>query len=173
MRFGLSEPVNPPHLADRLDDTENGDIVETSAATLSIATAIGARIHRDGGLALVLDYGDWHALGDTLQALARHAATDPLDAPGQADLTAHVDFEAIAGAVAPAVTTRLTPQGVFLERLGITQRAQALARGMTGDTLESHIAAHRRLTHPQEMGTLFKVIAIYQKDTPLPPGFAP
>ena len=65
----------------------------------------------------------------------------------------------------------MIPQGVFLERLGITPRAQALARNLTGDALESHIAAHRRLTHPEEMGSLFKAMAIHPRKAPPPPGF--
>jgi len=89
------------------------------------------------------------------------------------DLTAHVDFAALAAAAAPARHTRLTPQGVFLERLGITARAQALAEKLSGDGLESHIAAHRRLTHPAEMGDLFKVIGLFPDGADLLPGFAP
>ena len=65
----------------------------------------------------------------------------------------------------------MTPQGVLLERLGITARAQALARSLTGTALESHIAAHRRLTHPEEMGTLFKAMALTPSGAPAPPGF--
>jgi SAM-dependent MidA family methyltransferase len=59
---------------------------------------------------------------------------------------------------------------VFLERLGITARAQALAQNLTGAALESHIAAHRRLTHPEEMGTLFKVMALMPSGAPAPAG---
>ncbi len=57
------------------------------------------------------------------------------------------------------------------ERLGITQRAQSLAQSLSGEALQSHIAAHRRLTHPQEMGSLFKALAIVPQGAPLPPGF--
>ena len=102
-----------------------------------------------------------------------HQPESPFEAPGEADLTAHVDFEALATAAAPAVCSRLTPQGVVLERLGITARAEALAKSMSGPALDAHIAAHRRLTHPEEMGTLFKMIAITDEDLPVPPGFDP
>ena len=112
------------------------------------------------------------SLGDTLQALSGHAPTDPLTAPGTADLTAHVDFEAIATA-SPARFTRLTPQGVFLDRLGIVDRTQALAANLTGPALESHLAAHRRLTHPAEMGHLFKVMGLYPAQHLPPPGLEP
>ncbi len=96
---------------------------------------------------------------------------DPLDAPGTADLTAHVDFEAVARAAAPARASAMTAQGVLLERLGITSRAQALAGKLTGDALQSHIDAHRRLTHPALMGDLFKAMALVPAGAALPPGF--
>ena len=67
----------------------------------------------------------------------------------------------------------MTAQGVFLERLGITARAQALARNLTGAKLENHVAAHRRLTHPAEMGQLFKAIACHPEGCPSPPGLDP
>ncbi len=157
-------------LAHRLTDTRDGDIVEVCPLMTPIAGQIGQRIARNGGAAVIIDYGDWTSLGDTFQAMHHHAVADPLADPGQADLTAHVDFAALAAAVAPARHTRLTPQGVFLERLGITQRAQVLARGMAGDALENHVAAHRRLTHPAQMGDHFKVMGVYPDGAPPPPG---
>ena len=170
--FGLSEPAPLPQLAHRLVDTREGDLVEFCPAATAIATSVGSRIRARGGVALIIDYGDWRALGDTLQAVQNHQPADPLINPGQADLTAHVDFEALTLAT-PCTFTRLTPQGVFLERLGITDRARALAENLTGAALENHIAAHRRLTHPQEMGTLFKVIAFYPDGGTPPPGLDP
>jgi SAM-dependent MidA family methyltransferase len=170
---GLSDPANPVFLEDRLSDTRPGDIVEHPAPALAIAAEIGRRISHDGGVALIVDYGDWRSLGDTLQALKAHERVSPFEAPGEADLTAHVDFEALARAAHPSTHTRLTPQGVVLERLGITPRAQTLARSMSSEALDAHNAAHRRLTHADEMGTLFKAMALYQTDSPLPPGFEP
>lgn len=170
---GLAQRQVQPALAHRLADTQDGDIVEHCPGLPAICTQVGARIARHGGAALVIDYGDWRSLGDTLQALRGHACVDPLDAPGTADLTAHVDFEAIARCARPARHTRLTPQGVFLERLGITARAQTLARNLQGAALEAHIAGHRRLTHPDEMGNLFKVMGLYPANAPPPPGLEP
>ncbi len=171
---GLAPVAPQPALLHRLEDTQDGDIVETSGPAQTIAASIGHRITAHGGLALIVDYGDWRALGDTLQALKGHEFTDPFAAPGQADLTTHVDFEALALAATcagPATThSLLTPQGVFLERVGITARAQALAKGLTGAALDNHIAAHRRLTHPEEMGSLFKTIALLPQGAPPPPG---
>ncbi len=167
---GLSAAAPIAMLDDRLDDTRTGDIVETCPALPAITAQISARIADNGGAALIIDYGDWHSLGDTLQALKDHAPTDPFDAPGTADITAHVDFEVIAQNAAPAKYSRVTPQGVFLERLGITQRAQTLATSLAGPALDAHIAAHRRLTHPEEMGSLFKVIALYPNGATPPAG---
>ncbi|MFW2544186.1 class I SAM-dependent methyltransferase [Primorskyibacter sp. 2E107] len=168
---GLTDPAPQDALAHRIPDTTDGDIVETCSPALAITAAIAARIGGHGGAALLIDYGDWRSLGDTLQALEHHATADPFANPGQADLTAHVDFEALAGAAAAFKThSKLTPQGVFLERLGITQRAQALAQRLSGSALQSHVAAHRRLTHPAEMGSLFKILALFPKGAPPPPG---
>ncbi|MCF3593094.1 SAM-dependent methyltransferase [Rhodobacteraceae bacterium LMO-12] len=172
LAFGLTPPVTLPTLAHRLDDTKEGDVVEICGPATAIVDEIGTRIETNGGVALIVDYGDWRSLGDTLQALRAHTPADPLTTPGNCDLTAHVDFEALANA-APCAHTRLTPQGVFLERLGITARAQALATHLEGDALEGHIAAHRRLTHPAEMGTLFKVLGLYPNRATPPPGLEP
>lgn len=168
--FGLAAPAPRADLAHRIDDTADGDLIETCPAATGIMNAISTRIAHYGGAALVFDYGDWRSLGDTLQAVQDHAAVDPLDAPGTADLTAHVDFEALTKAAAPAAFSRLTPQGVFLERLGITARAQQLAQKLGGAALEAHIAAHRRLTHPEEMGNLFKVLGVFPTQSMPPPG---
>ena len=172
LTFGLAAATSYGALAHRLADTRAGDIVEICPAAAPIIAAIADRIARHGGAAVIVDYGGWHSLGDTLQALSRHGYADPLAAPGQADLTAHVDFEALARAAPTLAHTALIPQGVWLEHLGITDRARALARPLTGTALEAHVAAHRRLTHPEEMGTVFKTLALHPKDTPPPPGFA-
>ena len=172
LTMGLSAPAPLAMLAHRLDDTAPGDLVELCPAAPAIVETIANRIAARGGVALIIDYGDWHSLGDTLQALRAHHPEDPLANPGQADLTAHVDFEALAQAATGVAHTPMTPQGVFLERLGITARAQALAAKLSGPALDNHIAAHRRLTHPSEMGTLFKTLALNPNVAPLPPGFA-
>ncbi len=174
LAFGLAAAAPAPALDHRLEDTRDGDLVELCPALPGIVTAVASRIARAGGLALFIDYGDWRSLGSTLQAVAGHRFVDPFQAPGEADLTAHVDFEAIHRAAPPAQTTRMARQGDFLERLGISARTEALARSLDTpegrEALESHIAAHRRLTSPTEMGDLFKVIGIFPQDAPLPPG---
>ncbi len=175
LSFGLGPQAGQVALNKRLDDTQNGDLVELCAAAIPLLTVIAGRIADNGGAALIVDYGDWRSLGDTLQALQVHQHTDPLSAPGQADLTAHVDFEALALATRAAGCghTRLTPQGVFLERLGIATRAQTLAASLSGTELETLVAAHRRLTHPEEMGNLFKVLGLYPTHAAPPPGLEP
>lgn len=173
LAIGLSDPMPPDHLSQRLADTEDGQIVETSSASESIAATLGARLAQKGGVALIIDYGDWRSRGDTFQAVRAHKTVDPLLLPGECDLTAHVDFEALALSAGPALTSAMMTQGVVLERLGITPRAETLAAKLSGTALSSHIAAHRRLTHPEEMGTLFKALALYQPGTPCLPGFDP
>ncbi|WP_010137969.1 class I SAM-dependent methyltransferase [Oceanicola sp. S124] len=170
---GYAEPRALPALDYRLGDTRSGDIVEISEAAQGWGRAIGAHVARHGGVALLVDYGGWRSLGDTLQALRDKAPADPFETPGEADLTAHVDFAEIARAALPAAATRLETQGVFLERLGITARAQALAKGLSGAALDSHVSAHRRLTHPEEMGTLFKILALIPPGQRPPPGLEP
>ena len=171
--FGRTSPAPLADLAHRLDDTAEGDLVEHAPARAAAADEIARRIAAFGGFALVVDYGDWRSQGDTLQAVAGHTPENPLARPGKADLTTHVDFEPLAQAAKAAgiAATRLTPQGVFLERLGITPRAEALAAQLSGDALDRHIAAHRRLTHPAEMGNLFKAMAFHPIDSAMPPGF--
>jgi SAM-dependent MidA family methyltransferase len=175
LALGLAGATPYATLDHRLGDTQPGEIVELCPALPAIAAEIGARIARAGGAALIVDYGGWRSRGDTFQALRGHRPVDPLAEPGLADLTAHVDFEALALAFAAggARTSAMVPQGAFLERLGITQRAQALATHLTGTALQSHVAAHRRLTHPEEMGQLFKAISCTPATAPLPPGLDP
>ncbi len=171
--FGLTAPVPVDMLDHRLADTRPGDIVEIRPSAGPIIATIASRIARFGGCALVFDYGDWRSLGDTLQALRNHAPEPPLENPGEADLTAHVDFQALAEAAAGTVEAAVTTQGEFLQRLGLAQRAQALAANLSGDRLREHEAAYHRLTAPAQMGTLFKAFALHPKTAPRPPGFEP
>jgi SAM-dependent MidA family methyltransferase len=153
-----------------LPDSPAGTIIELSPAANAIAQDIAASIAENGGCALIFDYGNTGG-GDTLQALQNHTKVDPLHDIGQSDLTAHVNFAALRDAITGVQTTGPEPQGAFLERLGITPRAQQLASSLTDDALETHIAAHRRLTHPDEMGQLFKAFAITPLGAPTPAGF--
>ena len=168
--WGLGDQTQFGLLDHRLDDTANGDLVEYCPALPPIVAELGRRIGLHGGAALIIDYGDWRSLGNTLQAVQGHAPAGPLDHPGLADLTAHVDFEAITMACAPARHTRLTRQGDFLQRLGIAQRTEKLRAQLTGPALGIHLAAYRRLTGPGEMGHLFKVLGLLPATAPALPG---
>ena len=167
LAFGLAPcPLPDPRFA----PDRPGTVVEVCPVAPAILQSIAARIADHGGAAIIVDYGGWRSKGDTLQALRAHAPEHPLANPGQADLTAHVDFEALALAT-PLPRSALMAQGTLLNRLGIDQRAARLAAGMTGAALENHRAAHHSLTDPAEMGSLFKVIAFHAPGRPLPPGF--
>ena len=169
----LSFGLTPCPLPDRRFGADPpGTVVETCPAAPAIMAAIATRIAAHGGAAIIIDYGGWRSKGDTLQALRAHAPEHPLQSPGMADLTAHVDFEALALAT-PLPRSGLTAQGRLLQRLGIDQRAARLAAGMAGAALENHRTAHHRLTDPAEMGSLFKAIAFHPPGTPPPPGFDP
>ena len=171
LAFALSPEVAVPELADRLEEPE-GTLVERCPALPAVVGAVAARV-ATGGAAVIVDYGHWRSRGDTLQAVRAHAPEGPLASPGDADLTAHVDFEAVARAAPPARASAMVAQGVLLERLGITARARALAAGLQGAALERHVTAHRRLTHPAAMGDLFKAMALVPSGAALPPGFEP
>lgn len=151
--------------------TATGTVIELCPAANAIVQDIAASITRHGGLALICDYGGTGG-GDTLQAIRAHEKLDPLESIGQADLTAHVNFTALKDALADVKIAGPAPQGAFLERLGITARAQTLAQNLSGAALENHITAHHRLTHPEEMGELFKVMAILPRDGVAPAGFS-
>lgn len=166
LAFGLAEgPTLPGTPA--MHQREDGLVIEENRIGRFVMRQVHHRLQHHGGLALVIDYGDWRSRGDTLQALRKHAFDKPLAHPGEADLTAHVDFEALSHE-----PYFYTTQGEFLTRLGIDARAERLARSLTGERLESHRAAHRRLTHAAEMGSLFKVLALTSAGAAPPPGFA-
>jgi len=169
LAFGLSAPLPQVPDTPAFRNAPKGALVEDCLPARQTVAEVATRIAKAGGLAFWIDYGGWRSQGDTLQALRRHAFDDLLAHPGEADLTAHVDFEPLA-ALAPAFA--YDTQGTFLTRLGIDARAERLAQSLTGQRLESHRAAHRRLTHPEEMGSLFKVLAVTSADAPPPPGFA-
>ena len=163
--------VLPPHLS--ATGAGDGDIIEVRPAAAALAEAIAKRLARHPGAALFIDYGHAEsAVGDTLQAVKDHEYHDPLAAPGEADLTAHVDFAAFGRAAAGAGALILGPigQGAFLEGLGIGVRAESLmaAQPTQGREIEAAIS---RLTSEDAMGRLFKVMALGSPGLAPPPGF--
>ncbi|WP_231462826.1 class I SAM-dependent methyltransferase [Sphingomonas sp. URHD0057] len=152
----------------------DGEIVETSPARDEAVEALAAHVIGHGGAALLIDYGHaTSAPGDTLQAMREHRHAPVLESPGEQDLTAHVDFQAVARAAedAGASVTELTSQGRWLRALGIEARAGALSQANPKRAEDVDAALHR-LTAADEMGDLFKVIAIHSPAWPWPMGFA-
>lgn len=151
-----------------------GSLSEVSPAAGAFAEDIAARLKSHGGAALIIDYGHAKsAVGDTLQALRAHKFVDAFEAPGEADLTAHVDFEALARAAREggAVAHGPVEQGAFLRALGIKARAEALKARATPEQARDIDVAERRLTARDEMGSLFKVMALTAPDAPELAGF--
>jgi len=152
----------------------DGEIVERSPVREDAARDLAVRLSKHGGVALLIDYGHaTSAPGDTLQAVRGHAYTPILADPGEQDLTSHVDFEALgkAAAAAGATVTAVATQGDWLRALGIAARADALARSNPDRGGDIASALHR-LTATDEMGDLFKVMAIHAPEWPKPAGLA-
>ncbi len=172
--FTLSLAPGAPDMSPPSSAAEPGDVFETCTASGAIAEEIGRRVARDGGAALVIDYGHAEtAYGDTLQAVKGHAYADPLSDPGEADLTAHVDFEALAAAFrrGGAATFGPVTQGEFLVSLGAAERTEALARGQPPERAAMLRSATNRLIDSHQMGRLFKVLAVAGPDSDRPAGF--
>jgi NADH dehydrogenase [ubiquinone] 1 alpha subcomplex assembly factor 7 len=153
-----------------LRDAPEGAIFETSPASHAIVRDIARRIAQTGGVALILDYGpSAFGLGNTLQAVQAHRHIEPLGEPGEADLTCHVDFAALAAAAGAQRAQIFGPltQAAFLESLGIRARAQAL-KSAAPQQAAAIDAALDRLIGAEQMGTLFKVLALAAPDTSLP-----
>jgi len=173
LTFGVStvqlpDGAVPPNLA----TAPEGTIFETQPAANAVAEEIGRRIANRGGAALFIDYGYLKtAPGDTLQALYKHAYDDVLAHPGDADLTAHVNFEVLAAAAVKGGATALPPltQGDFLLRLGLLERAGALGAGKPHEDQEAIRDAVERLAAPAQMGDLFKVLAVTSSGLSFPP----
>ena len=149
-----------------------GGVYEFSDAGMALAEIIAHGIAEHGGAALVIDYGySKPGFGETLQAVAAQQATTLLGAPGEADVSASVDFAALAAAAETQGAATYGPigQGDFLVDLGILQRADTLKRGRAnGPSVDFDL---NRLIAPDEMGELFKVLAIVPTNAPPPAGF--
>ena len=137
---------------------------------------IATRVRDQDGAALIIDYGHLRSdAGETFQAIARHSYADPLKTPGQADVTAHVDFQALARAAEDLGARVHGPatQGDFLKRLGIETRAVTLMAKATHEVSEAISAALKRLTDSGRggMGSMFKVLAISEPNLTSLAGF--
>jgi SAM-dependent MidA family methyltransferase len=171
LAFGLSPLLPVPSAGQRPE----GTLIEIGFAGRRLIGELAARLAAEGGAALVIDYGAAGTAGDTLQAVSRHRFADPLANLGEADLTAHVDFAALARAAAAAGAAVHGPitQRDFLLALGIEIRAALLTKGRGADP-EAIAAAAARLVDPAPtgMGALFKAMAVASPRLPAPPAFA-
>jgi NADH dehydrogenase [ubiquinone] 1 alpha subcomplex assembly factor 7 len=171
LTFGLSPAGAAPS---SVPDAPVGALVEMSPARVAVARAIGERIAAGEGAALVVDYGfAGPAVGDTLQAIKAHAFVDVLSEPGSADLTSHVDFTALGQAFEDggARIYPLATQGNFLHALGAIQRVAKLKANASAAQAADLDSAHHRLTAPEAMGSLFKVLCAVMPSTLQPAGF--
>jgi SAM-dependent MidA family methyltransferase len=155
-------------------NANEGEIFEWRSDTETME--LGRRIAREPGAALVIDYGHSEsATGETLQAVRDHLFADPLTTPGDADLTAHVDFEALGRGFEAMGAIAFGPieQALFLKRLGIETRAETLRANAARAKVHEIDTAMARLTGfgRTGMGALFKVMAVAHRSLGTPPGF--
>lgn len=154
-------------------EVQPGEMIEVSEQQAAFGRDLARLVAQTSGAALLIDYGrDRPGPGDTLQALRRHTKVDPLDAPGEADVTQWADFPAVleAAVQAGADTTGCLGQGDFLRQLGIEARAERLmsARPEATPVIRRQL---QRLTAGDQMGTLFKAAAIFSPPSLDVPGF--
>jgi NADH dehydrogenase [ubiquinone] 1 alpha subcomplex assembly factor 7 len=155
-------------------DAEDGAIFETRPAFSPLLASLAARARHAPVSALIVDYGHAESgLGDTLQAVQHHRFADPLAAPGEADLTAHVDFATLADSARARglVVFGPMPQGEFLLKLGLEARCQSLLREASPDQKAAILSGAARLADPRQMGLLFKVLALQSSGLAPPPPF--
>ncbi len=162
-KFRFCKADHPTKLEGKIESGKDGMIVEVCPAAADFMTAICQTLSRQGGAAVIIDYGSMRELtGDSFQALRGHKSIDPLQNPGDADLTAHVKFRQLTD-IAGKFNLDIqgpTSQGRFLERLGIEARSEMLARKANEEQRQKLKVGLRRLTSAEEMGTLFKVLAV-------------
>jgi SAM-dependent MidA family methyltransferase len=159
-------------LASELEHAEEGAIFETRPAVTRLIAALAARTKPVA--ALFIDYGHTGSgFGDTLQAVRGHSIADPLGAPGEADVSAHVDFADLARQAKADGMRAFGPmsQGQFLLRLGLETRRDALLQRANLEQRQAIITGTDRLTDPRAMGELFKVLALTGGTAALPPPF--
>jgi NADH dehydrogenase [ubiquinone] 1 alpha subcomplex assembly factor 7 len=153
--------IPTPGLPGRGDGTH-----EVSPISMAIAEELGAKLAALGGAGLIIDYGHLQtASGDTVQAMKAHKPCGILDYPGSSDLTAHVDFEALAQGFVAGGAEALPPmtQGKFLKAMGLDMRVKRLAQKLIGKAAEEFVAGAARLVDDGQMGQLFKVLSVAQK----------
>lgn len=169
-KMALANCIETTELPANAGKEPEGAIFESSPARQAVMQTIAEQIKSNSGAALILDYGHLASgFGDTFQALADHAYVDPLAAPGDHDLTSHVDFGALTTAAQKTGLENVykTTQGDFLLNLGLLERAGSLGSGKSEADQDKIRSQVERLAAPDQMGNLFKVMAISSKDIPL------
>ncbi len=172
-QYCLSEELaDPLILPVAVREAPLGSFSEICPVGQSIMKQLHQHFDAYPGASLIIDYGYANSTaGDSFQALKNHKFVDPLAAPGEADLTAHVDFEALGEPFDKGCRYGPKEQGPFLEALGIGARANALS-GKANEQQKGDIAsALKRLTDPDAMGSLFKAIAVTSPGVAAPAGF--
>jgi len=173
--FDLSLEANPAIIPEALRNAAPGGVYERNFASEAVAATIARRLAAQGGAALIIDYGySGPALGDTLQAIQNGTFANPLSSLGAADISAHVDFAALATAAtraAPIASFGPEDQGAFLTALGIRARADRLKALASVQSRAETEAAVARLTAPGAMGRLFKALAFVAPGWPNPSAF--
>lgn len=171
-RWDRSVGANLAFIPAALRDAPPGSVHERNFGSEQLAAAVAKRVAAQGGAALFIDYGyAGPGLGDTLQALKGGQFADPLETLGEADISAHVDFAAVARAASPHARVHgPTGQGAFLESLGLSARAEALKALASIERRAEIEAARVRLSAAAAMGRLFQALAIVSRDWPAPAG---
>jgi NADH dehydrogenase [ubiquinone] 1 alpha subcomplex assembly factor 7 len=172
-QLGPVSPAAPAFIPPALHEAAEGSIAEVSPAVVSQTAALAERLEQQGGAALVIDYGRAHpAFGATLQAVKGHERHEPLEAPGSADLTAHVDFPAMIAAAEEVGAAAYGPvtQGDFLRALGIELRAENL-KAANPDAAAAVDQALSRLVDAEAMGELFKALVLMKSGLEAPAPF--
>ncbi len=154
-------------------NADDGSFVETCPAAITIFKELSKLIHSKGGAGLIIDYGyDKYGYENTLQAVKNHSYHPVLENPGEADITAHVDFVALQEAACDCkITPYLTTQRDFLLSMGIETRKNTLLNNADNSQKNDIISSIDRLINPKEMGSLFKVLAVMNHKLPKPAGF--
>jgi SAM-dependent MidA family methyltransferase len=166
-------PVGSGAIPAHIRNAPPGTVLETSPTSVAVVRQLAHLLGASGGVALIVDYGhERTSAGETLQAVAKHGFADPWVEPGGRDLTVHVDFEAL-GSAAHDVGLRVfgpRAQGEWLEAMGIGARAALLAKASPQRAAEVE-AARDRLTSPEQMGSMFKAMALVPAEWPEPAAF--
>ncbi len=165
--------VGSAAIPEHIRNAPSGTVLETSPTSVAVVRQLAHLLIEAGGAALIVDYGhERTSAGETLQAVARHAFVDPWSEPGERDLTVHVDFEALGSAARDMGLLVFGPrtQGEWLEAMGIGARAASLAKASPHRAAEIE-DARLRLISPDQMGSLFKAMALVPAGWPEPAAF--